>query len=41
TGRSRPPRRSPRYQDFHLHVPRAPGLGLALDEERLARFRRR
>nr|WP_132678300.1 enolase C-terminal domain-like protein [Pseudomonas aeruginosa] len=32
---------SPRYQDFHLHVPRAPGLGLALDEERLARFRRR
>ncbi|PZE11630.1 muconate cycloisomerase [Pseudomonas sp. 57B-090624] len=30
----------PRYQDFQLHVPRLPGLGLTLDEERLARFRR-
>lgn len=30
----------PRYEDFQLHVPRLPGLGLTLDEERLARFRR-
>lgn len=28
------------YHDFQLHVPRAPGLGLSLDEERLAFFRR-
>ena len=31
----------PLYRDFHLHVPRTPGLGLSLDEERLARFARR
>ncbi|WP_437882269.1 muconate/chloromuconate family cycloisomerase [Pseudomonas sp. LRF_L74] len=31
----------PLYRDFHLHVPRAPGLGVVLDEERLAHFRRR
>ena len=30
----------PEYHDFHLHIPRTPGLGLTLDEERLARFRR-
>ena len=30
----------PVYRDFHLHVSRAPGLGLSLDEERLAFFRR-
>jgi muconate cycloisomerase len=28
------------YSDFQLHVPRTPGLGLHLDEERLAFFRR-
>ncbi|PTQ74326.1 muconate cycloisomerase family protein [Pseudomonas sp. GV071] len=31
---------APEYRDFELHVPNTPGLGLALDEERLARFRR-
>ncbi|MNC83850.1 Muconate cycloisomerase 1 [compost metagenome] len=31
---------APVYRDFHLHVSRAPGLGLNLDEERLAFFRR-
>jgi muconate cycloisomerase len=31
---------APQYRDFHLHIPRTPGLGLTLDEERLARFRR-
>jgi muconate cycloisomerase len=28
------------YRDFQLHVPRTPGLGFSLDEERLAFFRR-
>jgi muconate cycloisomerase len=28
------------YRDFELHVPTTPGLGLKLDEERLAFFRR-
>ena len=28
------------YRDFHLHVGTAPGLGLTIDEERLAFFRR-
>ena len=28
------------YRDFELHVPHTPGLGLTLDEERLAFFRR-
>ncbi|WJI14922.1 muconate/chloromuconate family cycloisomerase [Pseudoxanthomonas winnipegensis] len=28
------------YRDFHLEVPSAPGLGIALDEERIAAFRR-
>ena len=28
------------YRDFELHVPNTPGLGLSLDEERLAFFRR-
>lgn len=28
------------YRDFHLHVPATPGLGLVIDEERLAFFRR-
>lgn len=31
---------TPVYRDFHLEVPNTPGLGLTLDEERLA-FRRR
>jgi muconate cycloisomerase len=31
---------APLYRDFHLHVPATPGLGLSLDEERLAFFRR-
>ncbi|AOZ14509.1 muconate cycloisomerase [Pseudomonas lundensis] len=30
----------PVYRDFALHVPRTPGLGLSLDEERLAFFTR-
>ncbi len=30
----------PVYRDFELHVSTAPGLGLAIDEERLAFFRR-
>ncbi|MBS7661614.1 muconate cycloisomerase family protein [Pseudomonas lalucatii] len=32
---------APVYRDFQLHVPRTPGLGLSLDEERLAFFRRK
>ncbi|MGE7991701.1 muconate cycloisomerase family protein [Pseudomonas sp. NPDC089554] len=32
---------APEYRDFQLHVPRTPGLGLELDEARLARFARR
>ena len=28
------------YRDYQLHVPQTPGLGLSLDEERLAFFRR-
>ncbi|MEE3634159.1 muconate cycloisomerase family protein [Pseudomonas defluvii] len=31
---------APVYRDFQLHVPATPGLGLTLDEDRLARFRR-
>lgn len=31
----------PVYRNFHLEVPRLPGLGLTLDEERLAHFRRK
>ncbi|WP_307988257.1 enolase C-terminal domain-like protein, partial [uncultured Pseudomonas sp.] len=31
---------APQYRDFELHIPRTPGLGLTLDEERLARFSR-
>ncbi|WP_025858018.1 muconate cycloisomerase family protein [Pseudomonas sp. CHM02] len=31
---------APVYRDFQLHVSTAPGLGLAIDEERLAFFRR-
>ncbi|GFM88539.1 muconate cycloisomerase I [Pseudomonas cichorii] len=30
----------PVYRDFQLHIPRTPGLGLSLDEQRLAFFRR-
>jgi muconate cycloisomerase len=30
----------PVYRDFELHVPRTPGLGVTLDEKRLARFSR-
>ncbi len=29
-----------RYEDFSLVVPDGPGLGVALDEDRIARFRR-
>ncbi|AIR90670.1 muconate cycloisomerase family protein [Pseudomonas cremoricolorata] len=32
---------APQYRDFALHVPATPGLGLTLDETRLARFARR
>lgn len=28
------------YRDFQLHLPSAPGLGIALDEDKLARMRR-
>ena len=31
----------PQYRDFQLHIPHTPGLGLTLDEQRLARFARR
>ncbi|MNJ80273.1 Muconate cycloisomerase 1 [compost metagenome] len=31
---------APVYRDFALQVPRTPGLGLTLDEERLAFFSR-
>lgn len=31
---------APVYRDFELHIPYTPGLGLTLDEERLAHFRR-
>ena len=31
---------APLYRDFQLHVPATPGLGLTLDEERLARLQR-
>ncbi|MBY4899230.1 muconate/chloromuconate family cycloisomerase [Cupriavidus sp. AU9028] len=30
----------PTYRDFHLHLPQGPGLGLALDEDKLAHYRR-
>lgn len=30
----------PRYQEFDLHVPEGPGLGLQIDEEKLAFYRR-
>jgi len=30
----------PTYRDFQLLIPKTPGLGLAIDEERLARFAR-
>ncbi len=29
-----------RYEGFELHVPKGPGLGIALDEERISAFRR-
>ncbi|RBA50867.1 muconate cycloisomerase, partial [Stutzerimonas zhaodongensis] len=32
---------APVYRDFQLEVPRMPGLGLTLDEERLAFFSRK
>ncbi|SDD97066.1 muconate cycloisomerase [Cupriavidus sp. YR651] len=31
----------PTYQDFALHLPRGPGLGLSLDEDKLAHYRRK
>lgn len=30
----------PRYRDFDLHIPEGPGLGLQIDEEKLAFYRR-
>jgi len=30
----------PEYRDFSLHLPEGPGLGLALDEDKLAHYRR-
>ena len=30
----------PAYRDFSLHLPEGPGLGLALDEDKLAHYRR-
>ncbi|WP_244121126.1 enolase C-terminal domain-like protein [Burkholderia gladioli] len=30
----------PQYRDFDLHVPQGPGLGLQIDEEKLAFYRR-
>jgi muconate cycloisomerase len=30
----------PEYRDFELHLPDGPGLGVALDEDKLARYRR-
>ena len=30
----------PTYRDFSLHLPEGPGLGLALDEDKLAHYRR-
>uniref|UniRef100_Q46SY2 Muconate cycloisomerase n=1 Tax=Cupriavidus pinatubonensis (strain JMP 134 / LMG 1197) TaxID=264198 RepID=Q46SY2_CUPPJ len=30
----------PEYRDFSLHLPAGPGLGLALDEDKLAHYRR-
>ncbi|MBB2919379.1 muconate/chloromuconate family cycloisomerase [Cupriavidus alkaliphilus] len=32
--------RRPEYRDFSLHLPEGPGLGLALDEDKLAHYRR-
>ena len=29
-----------RYEDFSVHLPDGPGLGVALDEDRVAHFRR-
>lgn len=31
----------PEYRDFALHLPQGPGLGLALDEDKLAHYRRK
>lgn len=31
----------PTYQDFALHLPQGPGLGLSLDEDKLAHYRRK
>jgi muconate cycloisomerase len=30
----------PLYRDFELHLPQGPGLGLQLDEDKLAFYRR-
>ena len=30
----------PEYRDFALHLPVGPGLGLTLDEDKLAHYRR-
>ncbi|WP_273808898.1 MULTISPECIES: muconate cycloisomerase family protein [unclassified Pseudomonas] len=30
----------PVFRDFHLHIPATPGLGLTLNEEQIARFKR-
>ncbi|MCY1238282.1 Muconate cycloisomerase 1 [compost metagenome] len=30
----------PEYRDFRLHLPEGPGLGLTIDEAKLAHYRR-
>lgn len=32
---------APRFQDFQLHVPNTPGLGITLNEQQITRFARR
>ena len=29
-----------RFEDFHVHVPTGPGIGVVLDEEKIRRFAR-
>jgi len=31
----------PVFKDFSLHLPQGPGLGLAIDEDKLAHYRRK
>jgi L-alanine-DL-glutamate epimerase-like enolase superfamily enzyme len=32
---------SARFEEFHVHVPAGPGIGVTLDEEKLRRYARR